>query len=182
MRPLIFPLKMITDHCFPLLRHKHTHIQQNIIYPSSRPATNKYVRDTWTNKASHFKTFHYSYLLHMKTGYNYRGKREAPALSVRGTICIHIHNDRFWQQCQPQTILCHIYLSSVEILGQWEPVMNETSPRVWYIFLISRTNNTDISNEYRRLMEHRKHNSLCRQKERHNKETHALILKGLSDL
>lgn len=33
-----------------------------------------------------------------------------------------------------------------EMLGQWEPVMNETSPRVRYIFLISRTNNTSEMN------------------------------------
>lgn len=118
MSRLISPFQMITDHCFPSLdTHANTHAQT--IYPSSQPATNKFVHGTWERKASHFRTFitHIIWYLHlqcMEAEYNYRGKREGSALSVPGMRRIHVHNDRFWQQCQPQTILRHIYLSSVE--------------------------------------------------------------------
>ncbi len=142
-----------------------------ITYPSSQPAANKFVRDTWKREASHFRTFitHIIWYLHLQCverEYNYRGKREGSALSVPRMRHIHIHNDRFWQQCQPQTILCHIYLSSVERYSdsgsQWW-MRHRPTPDTY--FPISRTNNTDIWNEYRCLKKHRQQGSLGRHEE-----------------
>lgn len=73
-----------------------------------------------------FQHFHYSYHLILTSsahGRRIQLQREERYIYRERLLCFicpskmrctHVHNDRFWQQCQPQTILCHIYLSSVE--------------------------------------------------------------------
>lgn len=152
---------------FPLLRH--THMQ--IFYPSSQPATNKFVRDTWKGKAFSFQVFHYSYHL-ILTSSAHLGRIQLERRE-RGFCFIcpdnETHSHPQWPFVTTVSAADNTlpYLSVVggEILGQLEPVMNETSPHIWYIFLISRTNNTDIWNEHRWVKEHRQHNSCGRQEE-----------------
>lgn len=73
-------------------------------------------------------------------------KREGSALSVPGKRSIHIHNDRLWQRCQPQTIQCHIYLSLEERYSWTAGAGDEWDiASVWYIFLIFK------NKQYRRL-------------------------------
>ncbi len=169
MRRLISPFQMITDHCFPLLRHTRTYTQ--IIYSSSQQATNKFFAWHLKKESISFRDFHYSYHLILTSPVH--GGRIQSQRKERGLCFIcpgnEMHSHPQWPflttVSATDNTLPYLSVFGGEMLGQWEPVMNETSPRVWYIFLISRTNNTDIWNECRQLKEHRQHNSLGRQKE-----------------
>lgn len=161
MRRLIFPFQMITDHCFLLWR---THARTNDL--SSLSTSYKQVC-VW-KKGKHLIS-RVSLLIsntYISSAWRQRTITEGRVRAVLYLFRILIHNDHFRQQWQPQTIRCHINLSSVES-GQWKPVMKETSPYGWYIFLITRTNHTDIWNEFCQVKEHRQHNSLGSREEKH---------------
>lgn len=173
MRRLISPIQMITDHCFPLLRHTHTHIRANNL--SILSTGYKQVCGWHLKKESiSFQDFHYSYHLILTSaahgdGIQLQGKERGLCFICPGN---ETHSHPQWPFLTTVSAADntppYLSVSGGEILGQWEPVMNETSHRVWYIFLISRTNNADVWNEYRRLKEHGQHSSLGRQREMHN--------------
>lgn len=160
MRRLISPFQMITDHCFPLLKHTHSTSYEQVC--------------AWHLKKESisFQAFHYSYHL-ILTSPAVHGDGIQLQRKERGLCFICPGNETHSHPQWPfvttvsaaDNTLPYLSVFGGEIVGQWEPVMNETSPFVWYIFLISRTNNTDIWNEYRQLKEHRQHNSLGRQEE-----------------
>lgn len=160
-----FSLSNYYQSLFPLLRHTNVH---KWIYPSSQLARNKFVRCIWKGNAFSFQVFHYSYHLILTSvvhgGRIQLQKRERKrlllylswewgALTSTMTVCDNSVSHRKYSAIS-------LSIFSGEILGHLEPVMNETSPHIWYIFLISRTNNTDIWNEHHPAKEHRQHNSL----------------------
>lgn len=168
MRRLISPFQMITDHCSPpLLRHTHTHAYTQIIYPTWQPATQQVCALTLGEKKGKHLISALSLLISSDTYISSACRqntiteareREGRALSVPGN---ETHSHPQWPFVTTVSAADntppYLSVSGAETLGQWEPVMNETSPRVWEIFLISRTNNTDVWNEYRRQKEHEQH-------------------------
>lgn len=155
MRRLISPLPNDYQSLFSLL-HTHLHTDTNGSSSIFTGYKQVGVRDTWKGKASHFRTFitHFIWYLHlqcMETEYNYREKRALCFICPGNET--HSHPQWPFLTTVSATDNTQTYLSVFrgEILGQWEPVMNETSLHVWYILIISRTNNTDIWNEYHEL-------------------------------
>lgn len=118
------------------------------IYPSSWPATNKFVRDTCKGKTSNFRTFitHNIWYLHLQLAeIQSQGEERGLCFICPGN---EIHSNPQWAFLTTVSgtynTLLYPSVSGGETLGRWEPVMNETSSCVRYIFLISIKSNSDV--------------------------------------
>lgn len=150
---------------FPLLRltlsHTHT-VAHTSVWSTPLTALEK-------ENHSHLGSFHYPHHLILtvisaqRRGDNHReAEAEASALSVLRVRHTHIHNDRLWQLCRlaRQCQATSIGLACLT-LTQLEPVMNETSPHIWYnLFSFpGQTIQMTAKDEYGWVMEHRQRNS-----------------------